>query len=98
MLLPAISKIVEHAIQEQIVNHMNTVVPPNQQAYLKDYITTLALLQLSDQMFEALEDKLISIALSIDQSSAFYSICHVTLDIKVKLYGLNVSTRNWVKS
>ena len=49
-LLPAMSKIVELAIQDQMVRHMDTngFFHPNQHTYCKGMSTTSALLQLAD--------------------------------------------------
>ena len=90
-LLPAVSKIVERAIQEQVVKHMerNGFIHPNQHACRKGHSTTSALLKLADQLYEAAEEKEIGIALSINQSSAFDSICHKTLIRKLKKYGFD---------
>ena len=72
----------ERAIQEKIVRHMNSMemFHPNQQAYRKGYITTSAMFQLVDQLFEAAENKEIGIALWIDQYLVFESINHQILD------------------
>ena len=69
------------------------MIHPNLQAYWKGHSTTTGLLELSDQLFKAAEDKQIAVALSVDQLSAFDSICHETLQEKLKLYGLTDKTR-----
>ena len=99
-ILPAVSKIVERAIQEQVVNHMeqNGFIHPNQHAYRRGHSTASALLQLADQLFEAAEEKEIGAALTIDQSSAFDSICHETLLLKLEKYGLDKHTLKWMEN
>ena len=46
----------------------------NQHAYRKGLGTSTAMLQLSDLLFEAADEKKIGTAMSIDQSSAFESL------------------------
>ena len=58
-LLPVVIKVVERAIQEQVVGHMekNQLFHQNQHAYWKGFSTESALLQLTDQLYEAAEGK-----------------------------------------
>ena len=99
-LLPVVSKIMERAVQEQIVSYMNqnNMFHPNQHAYRKSYSTVSALLELSDQLFSAAEAKQIAVAMTVDLSSAFDSISHNTLLRKLCLYGMEGNTSNWIKS
>ena len=99
-LLPATSKLIERAVQEQLVAHLksNKLIHPNQHAYRKGRSTTTAFLELSDKLFEAAEEKQIAAALSIDQSAAFDSLCHETLQRKIKVYGLSEKTCQWIGS
>ena len=99
-LLPVVSKLVERAVQEQIVTFMeqNQFFHPKQHAYRKGFSTTSALLQLSDQLFEAADKKQIGVAMSVDLSSAFDCICHEILDKKLVTYGMGDSVTSWVKS
>ena len=99
-LLPVISKLAEKAVQEQIVQFMeeNSFFHPNQHAYRKGYSTTSALLQLSDQLFEAAELRKIGVAMSVDQSMAFDCICHTILEQKLRRYGMSESVVKWIKN
>ena len=99
-LLPVISKLAERAVQEQVVDYMNqnSFFHPNQHSYRKGYSTTSALLQLSDQLFEAADRKEIGAALSVDQTSAFDCICLKILNDKMKIYGFGENTLKWVQS
>ena len=99
-MLPTISKILERITQEQLVKHMeeNKLYHPNQQAYRRGHSTTSALLELSDLLYQAAEDKKIAVSLSVDQSSAFDCICHTILDEKLEAYGLDNMSRKWISS
>ena len=99
-LLSTVSKIAERAIQEQLVEYMNinNFLHPNHHAYRKGYSTTSALLQLADQLFEAADSKEISVAVPIDQLSAFNCICPEILEKKLKIYGAGDSLTKWVQS
>ena len=99
-LLPVISKLAEKAVQEQIVKFMevNSFFHPNQHAYHKGFSTTSALLQLSDQLFEAAEMKQIGVAMSVDQSMAFDCICHIILEQKLRKYGMRESVVKWIRN
>ena len=99
-LLPTVSKLAERAIQEQLMEFMNTnnFLHPNHHSYRKGHSTTSALIQLSDQLFEAADCKDIGVAVSIDQSSAFDCLCPEILEKKLKLYGAGDSLIKWIQS
>ena len=99
-MLPVISKLLEREIQEQIVDHMNTagLYHPNQHAYKKGLSTTTALLELSDILYNAAEAKEIAVSLSLDQSSAFDCISHKIMLDKLRLYGFNEDSIQWIDS
>ena len=99
-MLPAVSKILERVVQEQIARHMvnNHLYHPNQHAYKQGFSTATALIELSDQLNVAAEKKQIGIAMAVDMSSAFDSICHNILDRKLEMYGMEECTRKWIHS
>ena len=99
-LLPVVSKIIECAVQEQLVEHMvkQNFFHPQQHAYRKGFSTVTALLELSDRLFEAAELKQIGAAMSVDQSSAFDSLNHETLIRKLEIYGITGDTAEWIIS
>ena len=99
-LLPAISKVVEKTVQEQIVLHMKNehLWNDNQHAYKQNYSTTTALGQLTDIIYEAADDKLISIAMSIDESAAFDVINHQMLLQKLALYNFDITAIAWIEN
>ena len=97
-LLPAVSKVIEKTIQEQVSRHMRNerLWNDNHHAYKEHYSTTTALGQLTDLLFEASDDKLISIAMSVDESAAFDVIQHNMLLQKLHLYNFDTTAITWV--
>ena len=78
--------------------NLHKMFHPYQHVYRKGYSTVSALIELSDQLYEAAETKQIGTAMSIDQSSAFDSIKHETLLRKMRLYGLDGKVASWMES
>ena len=99
-LLPTLGKITERAVQQQIVKYMDTSNQwhSNMHAYRKKHSTCTALLQLSDDIFQAAEMKEIATAIMVDESSAFDCINFETLDGKLNLYGFGWKIRSWIKN
>ena len=99
-LLPAVSKVVEKTVQEQIANHMKQekLWNDNHHAYKMSYSTTTALGQLTDILYEAADEKNISIAMSIDESAAFDVIDHRMLLQKLALYNFDSTTITWISN
>ena len=99
-LLPAVSKVVEKTVQEQICQHMKTekLWNDNHHAYKMHYSTTTALSQLTDTLYEAADDKQISIAMTIDESAAFDVIHHSMLLEKLALYNYDSTTIAWISN
>ena len=97
-LLPTLGKIAERAVQQQIVKYMDRTNQwhENMHAYRKEHSTCTALLQLSDEIFQAAEMREIATAIMIDESSAFDCINFDTLDGKMKLYGFGWRMRTWI--
>ena len=97
-LLPAVSKVIEKTIQEQVSRHMRNerLWNDNHHAYKEHYSTTTALGQLTELLFEASNDKLISIAMSVDESAAFDVIQHNMLLQKLHLYNFDTTAITWL--
>ena len=99
-LLPLISKIAERVIQTQLVAHFdnNCLWSKNQHGYRKNHSTTTTLLQIADMLFEAADAKEISSIITVDESAAFDSVEKDILLEKLKIYGLDTSAINWVRT
>ena len=99
-LLPALSKIIEKAAAFQWVQYLNKhcLLDPNQSAYRKNHSTTTALLKITDDILESLEDSEITIMVFLDFSKAFDTISHDILLKKLEHMGLRGPIHQWIKS
>ena len=99
-ILPTTSKIIEKAAQAQILQHMekNQLLNDNTHAYRAGYSTTTALLEISEELFKAVNEKKISTIMTLDQSSAFDCVQHEILLKKLKCYKMDATVIEWVKS
>ena len=80
-MLPAISKVMEKVVQSQVVKHMDThgLWHGSLHSYRKFHSSTTALAEVTDTAIIASEDKKVSTAIAIDESSAFDTINHAIL-------------------
>ena len=80
-LLPITAKLVERAIQIQLSKFMEESgqISHNSHAYRKHHSTTTAMLQMSDLIFTATDQNLITVLTTIDESSAFDCVKHDNL-------------------
>ena len=99
-ILPTISKIVERAAQTQLSTHLeeNGLLNPNCHAYRTNLSTTTTIIEIMEGLYTAIDNKQISQIMTIDQSSAFDCVGHSTLLKKLKMYGLDTNSLNWVRS
>ena len=99
-ILPIIAKIAERAVQRQVVKFMETSkqLNSNMHAYRKMYNTTTAVLQITDYIITAAENKRISNVMLIDQSAAFDCVEGDILIEKLKLYNFSDETCMWFRS
>lgn len=99
-LLPALSKIIEKLSNIQMVLYLNEhcLFDPNQSAYRSYHSTTTALLKITDDILESMEDLEISIMVFLDFSKAFDTVNHRLLLEKLKILGFDTPSCNWVKS
>ena len=84
-LLPVLSKIVEWAVQLQLQQHMeiNGLFHPNSHAYCSNMSNTTAMSHITDAMYQATNQNLITSLMALDQSSAFNCVHHGTLLTKL---------------
>ena len=90
-LLPALSKVFEHAMLEQLDNHFtsNHLYFPGQYGFRKKHSTELAVMENVDRIIENLENGKLSLNIYIDLSKAFDSIDHTILLSKLHKYGIH---------
>ena len=77
-LLPLVSKIVEKAAQQQILEFMENTKPfnSNNNANRKYFNTATAIIQILDAVYEAIDENQIANILTNDESAAFDTISH----------------------
>ena len=99
-LLPVIAKLAERAAQKQMIDFMTRTnqLNENNSAYRKDRSTVTTIIQMMDQIHEAVDEKAIANIMTIDETAAFDTISHVTLDRKLDLYNFSQEARSWCQS
>ncbi|CAF4899656.1 unnamed protein product, partial [Rotaria socialis] len=80
-LLPILSKILEKAVANQLVTFLeeNNLLSNCQHAYRKNLSTETALIKVVEEIYEAIENKEISLTVSLDLSKAFDTVDPKTL-------------------
>ena len=99
-ILPVVSKLVERAVQVQMMSFLTQTnqINRNHHAYRKKFSTTSAMLQLTDKIYKSTDKNLITTLLTIDKSAAFDCVPHDTLIEKMKLYNFSSSCIKWFNS
>ena len=93
-ILPVVAKIVERAVQRQVVQYMENSgqLNTNTHAYRQLHSTTAAI-QITDYIAGAADRKKISNLMMIDQSSAFDCVDGLILDSKLDIYNFRWSQK-----
>ena len=99
-ILPAISKIFEKVVFEQLYTYFthNKYLFPSQYGFRKMHSTELALLELVDRIIPQFDKTNLAIAIFMDLSKAFDTLDHEILLSKLKYYGVSNSALNWFSS
>jgi hypothetical protein len=99
-LLPLLSKVMEHAINKQLCEHLETsgLLHPSQHGFRRKRSTNTALLILSNRLFIAKNNGQITAMASLDYSRAFDTINHDLLLSKLAKCNISSSTVSWFKS
>ena len=99
-LLPALSKIIEKLANKQIVSYLikHDLLDPYQSAYRKKHSTQTALLRLTEDIYDAIDESEITLLVFLDFSKAFDTINHELLLAKLQILGFQQNTCNWVRS
>lgn len=89
-VLPVLSKVIEHVMQEQLMSYFNNnnIFTPQQYGFRPNHSTELAALQLMDKNINLMSHGLTPINLYLDLSKAFDSLEHRVLISKLKFYGI----------
>lgn len=78
-ILPALSKIVEHIIKDQILLSIDNEIAESQYAFRRGYSTTSLLLSLTDNIRSCVNNRELCVLVSLDLTKAFNSICFSTM-------------------
>ena len=87
-VLPAISKLFEKVMFDQLYASFAPILSSNMSGFLKGHSCATALIKLTDDWRCALDEKKEVGVIAIDLSKAFDCICHNLLLAKVKAYGV----------
>ena len=99
-ILPILSKILERAIFEQVVEYFedNNLFHPNHHGFRKHHNTCTALLQMYDGWVEAADKGDLTGVCLLDMSAAFDTVNHSLLLQKLRLYGFSQDSLAWMSS
>ena len=99
-MLPVIGKIVERALQPQILEFMESSnqMNSNHHSYRKQHSTVSAMLQLNNAIFCGCDARKITTLVTLDQSAAFDVLSHEILGQKLKLYNFGETALKWIVS
>ena len=97
-VLPAVSKIAERVIFDQLYEFSLNFLSGNLSGFLKGHSCTTALLKTCEDIRENLDSSEYSAAITIDLSKAFDSINHNLLLAKLSAYGVTEDALQLVRS
>ena len=90
----------EWATQSQLQKHLDTseLINHNSHAYRTNYSTATAILQMTEKLYTATDQNLVTQLLAIYQSSAFDCVSFEILKVKLQRYGCNRNAIKWIDS
>lgn len=99
-ILPALSKIMERAVSEQIRGYLEDadLLDPCQSAYRRHHSAQTCLVRMLDEIRQAADRRMITVAVFFDFSKAFDRVDHLTLIGKLKKLNFSDSTLTWIYS
>ena len=99
-ILSALSKVFERVASNRIVDYLekNKKLYASQHAYRKFHSTTTSLVELTEFLYEEIENKRIPAVISTDLSKAFDTVSHDLLLAKLEIMGFHKNTTTWLKS
>ena len=97
-LLTVFSKVTEKAAAFQIIQylHNKSLQDPHQSAYKVNHSTTTAMLKMTDDIYNALDDGELTLLVLLDYSKAFDTINHRILFAKLKALGFTFEAVSWI--
>ena len=99
-ILPVLSKILEKLVHSRITKFLDkhSLLNPSQFGFRSNRNTTLALINIIDNLTQTLQSKRTSIGLFIDFRKAFDCVDHEILVKKLKKYGIRGLPLSWIAS
>ena len=99
-LLPNFSKILEKVVFNRLTNFLskNDILYEQQYGFRENYSTELALVDLTDRIAPAMDNKKVTVGVFIDLSKAFDTLNHEILMRKLQHYGIRGLALNWFRS
>ena len=99
-VLPAPSKIIERAVYNQIVYHLEShgLLDRRQHGFRKDHSTGTAIFELIQFIYNSLDKREIVGCIYVDYSKAFDTLDHSILCKKLALYGLSAGVVDWCRN
>ena len=98
--LPLVSKMTERVIQKQLLEFLEISGQLNasQHAYRSGTSTMTALIAIMDQIATATDQNEVTASMGIDQTAAFDCVDTRLLLDKLRMYGLDQDTMDWIQS
>ena len=99
--LSFISKVLERIVAKQLLNHLETncPLPVNQSGYRRYHSTETALLQVTMELFTAINNQEVSLLALLDMSAAFDCVDHaILLEKMAHNFGISDNVASWFKS
>ena len=95
-ILPILSKILEKIIHKQLNDFVtvNNMLPECQSRFRRAHSTTSALLNVTDDIFHALDKKQLAVLVLLDFSKAFDTVNHALMIAKLKYIGCDNTAIN----
>lgn len=99
-ILPALSKCLERIAHQQISRYLDihNIISSVQSGFRRYHSTTTALLTITDDIRNAMDNKKLTILTLFDFTKAFDCVYHPLLLIKLKSYGMSDRCVRWVQS
>ena len=99
-LLSVINKIIEKVIHKRLYEYFekNKIIYQYQFGFRHSYSTTMALIEITDQLREQIENKYVTMGIYIDLTKAFDLVDHNILLAKLQAYGIRGPALNLIKS